>query len=63
MLDAEDAAIAQHQKIITLCEGFDYVTQELCIELLGDEESHRREFEGFLAEYDNDALKARRRPR
>ena len=51
VIDAEDAAIKQYKKIIALCEGKDYVTQDLCITLLGDEEEHRREFRGFLAEY------------
>lgn len=49
---AEDAAIAQYSKIIQLCDGFDYVTQDLCITALGDEEEHRREFMGFLSEYE-----------
>jgi bacterioferritin len=49
---AEDSAIAQYGKLIKLCDGFDYVTQDLCITALGDEEEHRREFMGFLAEYE-----------
>jgi bacterioferritin len=49
---AEDAAIRQYSKIIQLCDGFDYVTQDLCITALGDEEEHRREFMGFLSEYE-----------
>ncbi len=49
---AEDAAIAQYSKIIQLCDGFDYVTQDLCITALGDEEEHRREFMGYLSEYE-----------
>lgn len=52
VIDAEDAAIAQYKKAISLCEGKDYVTQDLCIELLGSEEEHRREFIGFLSEYE-----------
>lgn len=52
VIDAEDCAIAQYRKIIALCEGKDYVTQDLCITLLGDEEEHRREFMGFLSEYE-----------
>jgi bacterioferritin len=35
-----------------MCEGIDYVTQELCIELLGQEEEHRRQFRGYLKEYE-----------
>lgn len=52
VIKAEDGAIAQYNKIIKLCEGTDYVTQDLAIELLGDEENHRREFIGFLMEYE-----------
>jgi bacterioferritin len=52
VIAAEDSAIAQYSKIIQLCDGFDYVTQDLCITALGDEEEHRREFMGFLSEYE-----------
>ena len=52
VIQAEEAAIAQYNKIIKLCEGEDYATQDLAIELLGDEEQHRREFLGFLKEYE-----------
>ncbi len=51
VIEAEEGAIAQYNKIIKLCEGTDYVTQDICIQLLGDEEEHRREFIGFLKEY------------
>lgn len=50
-MDAEEDAIAQYGKIIDLCEQRDYVTQELIIQIRGDEESHHREFAGFLKEY------------
>ncbi|NND97915.1 MAG: rubrerythrin [Pirellulaceae bacterium] len=52
VIDAEEAAIAQYEKIIRLCDGDDYVTQDLCITLLADEQQHRREFIGFLKEYE-----------
>jgi bacterioferritin len=52
VIAAEDAAIAQYKKLIKLCDGLDYVTQDLCITALGDEEEHRREFMGFLREYE-----------
>ena len=52
VIDAENAAIEQYNKIIRLCDGIDYVTQDLCIRLLADEETHRREFRGFLKEYE-----------
>jgi len=53
VIDAEDAAIGQYNKLIQLCDGVDYVTQDLCIQALGDEEEHRREFRGYLAEYES----------
>lgn len=52
VIAAEDAAVSQYNKLIKLCDGTDYVTQDLCIQALGDEEEHRREFQGFLAEYE-----------
>ena len=52
VIDAEEAAIAQYEKIIQLCDGYDYVTQDLCITVLSDEQQHRREFIGFLKEYE-----------
>ncbi|GIW97339.1 MAG: hypothetical protein KatS3mg111_0672 [Pirellulaceae bacterium] len=52
VIDAENAACEQYTKIIKLCDGVDYVTQDLCITLLADEEQHRREFQGFLMEYE-----------
>lgn len=53
MIDAENSAIAQYNKLIRLCDGIDYVTQDLCITSLADEEEHRRDFVGYLAEYEN----------
>jgi bacterioferritin len=52
VIAAEESAIAQYNKIIKLCDGVDYVTQDICITALGDEESHLREFRGFLKEYE-----------
>ena len=51
VIEAEKGAIEQYNKLIRLCDGVDYVTQDLCIQLLGMEESHRIEFLGFLKEY------------
>jgi len=48
---AEEEAISHYQSIIKMCEGIDYVTQDLAIKLLADEEAHRQEFEGYLKEY------------
>lgn len=52
VLDAEEGAITQYNKLIKLCDGVDYPTQDLCIQQLSDEEKHRREFQGFLKEYE-----------
>jgi len=51
VLAAENEAIDHYNAIIKLCEGNDYVTQDLAIKLLSDEEGHRQEFEGYLKEY------------
>lgn len=51
VIDAERGAIEQYNKIIKLCDGIDYVTQDMIIGLLAQEESHLREFRGFLKEY------------
>jgi bacterioferritin len=51
VIAAEDGAITQYNKIIKLCDGTDYVTQDIAVQLLASEESHRYEFEGFLKEY------------
>jgi bacterioferritin len=52
VIKAEEGAIAQYNKIIKLCDGVDYVTQDMIIGILGGEEDHRREFIGFLKEYE-----------
>ncbi len=52
VIEAENGACEQYNKLIQLCDGIDYVTQDLCIQALGDEEEHRRTFQGFLAEYE-----------
>lgn len=52
VIDAEESAIAQYEKIIRMCDGYDFVTQDMCIALLADEQQHRREFIGFLKEYE-----------
>ena len=52
VIAAENAAIEQYTKIIKLCDGIDYVTQDMCITALSDEEEHRRHFMGLLTEYE-----------
>jgi bacterioferritin len=51
VLAAEEDAIKGYNKLIQLCDGKDYVTQDLCVTLLADEEEHRQQFKGFLREY------------
>jgi bacterioferritin len=52
VIEAEDSAIAHYGRLIELCgEAHDYVTQDICITTLGDEEGHRVMFAGFLKEY------------
>jgi bacterioferritin len=51
VLQAEEEAIAHYRSIAKLTEGEDYVTQDLAITLMADEEGHRQQFEGYLKEY------------
>lgn len=52
VIEAEDGAIDQYQRIIEATgDDTDPVTQDLAIQLKGDEEEHRREFVGFLREW------------
>src|SRR5262245_32910789 len=51
VIEAEDAACKQYKKIIQATDGDDYVTQDICITLLADEEEHLVLFKGFLKEY------------
>ena len=52
VIDAEQGAIDHYTKIIKACEGVDYATQDMVIDILKDEQGHLRQFEGFLKEYD-----------
>ena len=51
VIEAAQGAIDQYKKIIRATDGEDYVTQDLCIRLLSDEEEHLILFKGFLKEY------------
>lgn len=53
VIDAEEKACAHYNKIINATDGDDYVTQDLCIRLLADEEEHLVLFSGFLKEYES----------
>jgi len=56
VIEAESGAIEYYNRIIELCEGRDLVTQDMVIDILRDEEGHRRLFEGFLREYQAEGL-------
>ena len=56
VIAAEQSAIDHYRGLIELCDGVDYVTQDMVIGILGDEEGHRRLFEGFLREYEAEGL-------
>src|SRR5688500_14281867 len=50
VIEAETGAIEHYNQIIEFSEGRDPVTQDMVIDILRDEEGHRRLFEGFLRE-------------
>ena len=52
VIQAETGAIEHYTRIIQACDGVDWATQDMVIEILRDEEGHRRLFEGFLREYE-----------
>ncbi len=52
VIDAEDGAIDLYQQIIEASGDVDPVTEDLAVTLKADEEEHRREFLGFLREYE-----------
>jgi bacterioferritin len=56
VIEAETGAIEHYNKIIEACDGVDWVTQDMVIQILHDEEGHKRLFEGFLREYEAEGL-------
>ena len=52
VIEAETGAIEHYNRIIEFTDGVDYVTQDMVIAILRDEEGHRRLFEGYLREYE-----------
>jgi bacterioferritin len=52
VIEAESGAIEHYNRIIETTDGVDWVTQDMVIEILRDEEGHRRLFQGFLREYE-----------
>jgi len=56
VIEAETGAIEHYNKIVEFCDDKDLVTQDMVIDILHDEEGHRRLFEGFLREYKAEGL-------
>ena len=56
VIEAETGAIEHYNRIIEFTDGIDYVTQDMVIAILHDEEGHRRLFEGYLREYEAEGL-------
>jgi bacterioferritin len=55
VIEAEQGAIEHYNRLVKACDGVDYVTQDLAITILTDEQEHLREFEGFLKEYEQES--------
>jgi bacterioferritin len=56
VIEAETGAIEHYNRIIEFTDGIDFVTQDMVIAILHDEEGHRRLFEGYLREYEAEGL-------
>ena len=53
VIEAETGAIEHYNRVIEACDGVDWVTQDMVTTILADEEGHRRQFVGFLKEYES----------
>jgi bacterioferritin len=56
VIEAETGAIEHYNRIVEATDGLDWVTQDMTIAILHDEEGHRRLFEGYLREYEAEGL-------
>ncbi len=56
VIEAETGAIEHYNRIFEVTDGVDWVTQDMVIAILRDEEGHRRLFEGFLREFEAEGL-------
>jgi bacterioferritin len=52
VIEAESGAIEHYTRIIEACDGVDWATQDMVVEILADEENHMRTFERYLSEYE-----------
>ena len=57
VIEAETGAIEHYNRIIETTDGLDWVTQDMVIAILRDEERHRRLFEGYLREYETEGAR------
>ena len=53
VIEAETGAIEHYNRIIEATNEADWVTQDMTIAILHDEERHRRLFEGYLREFES----------
>ncbi len=56
VIKAETGAIEHYTRIVEETDQLDPVTQDMAIDILRDEQGHRRLFEGFLREYEFEGL-------
>ena len=56
VIDAEEGAIQHYTRMVEETEEVDPVTQDMIIDILHDEQGHKRLFEGFLREYEAEGL-------
>jgi bacterioferritin len=56
VIEAETGAIEHYNRIVEFTDQIDPVTNDMVIQILHDEEKHRRLFEGFLREYEAEGL-------
>jgi bacterioferritin len=56
VIEAEQGAIEHYSRIVEETDQIDPVTQDMVIDILHDEQGHKRLFEGFLREYEAQGL-------
>jgi bacterioferritin len=52
VIEAEAGAIEHYNRVIEACDGVDWATQDMVIDILRDEEGHLRQFERYLREFE-----------
>jgi len=61
VIKAETGAIEHYTRIVEETDQLDPVTQDMVIDILHDEQAHRRLFEGFLREYEFEGIASSQR--